>query len=116
MYDHDEITMSAFHNELEKIGGLGKFLIKGIRGWQSTIGRAGASAGKRQLTLSKHKDLVKKLYTRGAKDGGGVWGGVKGVARSPYGAMAGTAAIGGAAAYGGYKAVAGNQRPQGYQR
>lgn len=116
MHDHNDITMNAFHDELEKLGGLGKFLMKGVRGWQSAIGRAGASSGKRQLTLGKHKGLVKKLYTRGAKDGGGVLGGIKGVARSPYGAMAGTAGIGGLAAYGGYKALGGGGHRQGYQR
>lgn len=124
-----EITMTAFSDEIEKIAqaemekaaGIGDFLIKGIKGWQSAArqaakaatpagvaAQAAGSARKVGRTWGSHPGLIKKIYQKGARQGGegikGVWGGVKRVAKSPYGAMAGTAGVGGLAAYGAYKA------------
>lgn len=129
----DEITMAAFNDELEKISlaemdktaGIGSFFAKGIRGWQSAakgaakaakhpgVLKPGAAQGK---SWGSHFGSIKKMYQQGANRGGGVWGGVKRVAKSPYGAMAGTAGAAGLAAYGGYKALPrlGSQQQQGY--
>lgn len=129
----DEITMAAFSDEIEKIAqaemekaaGIGDFFMKGIKGWQSAargaaqaakhpgVVRRGATQGK---SWGSHFGTIKKMYQQGANKGGGVWGGVKRVAKSPYGAMAGTAGVGGLAAYGGYKALPrfGSQQQQRY--
>jgi hypothetical protein len=127
---YNEIAAAAFADELEKIAqatmekqaGLGSFVMRGIKGWQGAAAKASKAAQglKGGRTWGSHLDVMKKLYTRGAKQGGGWWGGVKGVAKSPYGAMAGTAGLGGLAAYGGYRAATapfrgGSRQPrQGY--
>lgn len=101
----NEVTIAAFEDEMEKIGGIGDYLIKGIRGWQSAF-RGAAKAAKHPGVLRKgaptykswgdHGRSIKRLYQRGAKDGG--WtGGVSKVLKSPYGAMGATAGLGAAA-------------------
>jgi len=142
MYNFNAISLSAFEDELEKIAqatmektaGPLDFLAKGIKGWQSAArsaakaatpaGVAARAAGSARLpgrTWGSHPGLIKKIYQRGARQGGeglrGVWGGVKGVAKSPYGAMAGTAGVGALAAGGAYNALPsfrGNQQQQRY--
>jgi hypothetical protein len=116
--EYNQIVIAACADELEKIAGIGNFLIKGIKGWQGAFsGAANAAKGiKGAKSWGSHVGTIKKLYGQGASKGGW-WGGVKRVARSPYGAMGATAGIGGLAAYGGYKALpnfGGNQQQRGY--
>lgn len=98
-------TRDALFDELEKIdkeAGVGSFLAKGFKSLGSTaknIGRKGALKG--------HGSNIKGLYQAGAKGKGGVWGGVKRVAGSPYGQMGAAAGTAGLAGYGGYKALGG---------
>ena len=108
----NEIATSAFEDELEKIAasdmekmsGLGDFLVKGIKGWQwAGRGAARAAEGVGRRTWSSHPGLIKKIYQKGAKKDGWI-GGIRNVAKSRYGAMGGTAGLGALAAYGGYKA------------
>ena len=86
----DHVTMAAFTDELSKIAGVGGFLVKGIKAW----GSSARGAGKLGLgtALKRHGGAIKKLYQSGAGQGG-VWGGVKRVAQSPYGAMGAVAAV-----------------------
>lgn len=121
MDDYNAIVVAAFEDELskiatvelEKVAGIGDFLMKGIRGWGAAAkgARAAAAGVKGAKGWGSHFGSIGKLYQQGANKGG-IWGGVKRVAQSPYGAMAGTAGIGGLAAYGGYKALGGGQRQQ----
>ena len=81
----NEITLAAFNDELEAItkeAGIGSFLMKGLRGFKSS------AKGVKQLgfkkSMGRHGQAIKGMYQRG----GGGWGGVKQVAKSPYGAMA----------------------------
>jgi hypothetical protein len=124
MDDYNAVIAAAFEDELEKIGmaelektaGIGSFLMKGIKGWQGAAkGAAQAAKGAGGRTWGSHLGSIKKMYQQGAKKGG-MWGGVKRVAKSPYGAMAGTAGVGGLAAYGGLNAISGGggQLRQGY--
>ena len=120
----NDVTIAAFEDEMEKIGGIGDYLVRGIRGWQGAF-RGAAKAAKHPGVLQKgvprykswsdHGRSIKRLYQRGAKDGG--WtGGVGKVLKSPYGAMGATAGIG-AAAIGGAGAALprfGSQQRQGY--
>jgi hypothetical protein len=99
----NERTVSAFTDELEKIGGALSFLSKGFKNL-SSLGRR---------SWGQHRDLATKIYQRGAKKGG-TWGGISGLARSPYGSSAAAAGTLGAAGYGGYKAVTGNPQQQRY--
>ena len=98
----DNATRNAFYDEFEKIGaikesGVMSFLSKGFR----NLGNVG------KKSLGQHKRSVSKLYQKGAKSGG-KWGGVKQVAKSPYGSMGAAAGTAGLAGYGGYKAVTGD--------
>ncbi len=112
MYDYDDVTMRAFDDELEKIAGLGSFISKGLRGWKNVAkGASKASQGEGKRTWGSHLGTIKKMYQKGAARGdAGVMGGIKNVARSRYGAMAGTAGIGGLAAYGGANMLRGGAK------
>ena len=101
MVDLNKVTVAAFADELKKIGGVMSFLSKGFKNL-GTVGRR---------SMSGHGDLVKKIYQRGAKKGG-ILGGVKGLAKSPYGSTAAAAGTLGAAGYGGYRAVTGGGNRQ----
>lgn len=98
--DFNETTLTGFNDEMEKIGGIGSVLSKGFK----NLG----TVGKR--SLGQHKNLITKLYQRGAKGGGGVMGGLKGLAKSPYGSMAAAAGTAGLAGYGGYRMLRGNKQ------
>lgn len=120
----NDTTIAAFEDEMEKIGGIGDFLVKGIRGWQGAF-RGAARAAKHPGVLRRgaakakswgdHGRTIKKLYQRGA-DKGGWTQGVSKVLKSPYGAMGATAGLGAAAVGGAAAAVPrfGAQRKQGY--
>ena len=76
-------TMKAFITEMESIekdAGIGSFLAKGFRGLGHLASGKMKLTGKQGLT-----GVASKAYKRG----GGGWGGVKNVARSQAGRMAG---------------------------
>lgn len=98
----DEQTMKAFADEMEKISGIGSFLASGFRSL-GTIGKR---------SWGQHKDILKKLWERGQRGGGGTWGGIKQIAKSPYGRMGAAAGLTGLAGYGAYKATLGRDRQQ----
>jgi len=81
------------------------FLSKGFKNL-GTLGRR---------SWGEHKNLATKIYQRGAKKGG-VWGGITGLAKSPYGSAAGAAGLTGMAASGMYNAMPrfGQQQQQRY--
>lgn len=64
---------------------------------------------KKPMGMGEH---IKSIYQKGAKGEGGMWGGIKGVAGSPYGqaAAAGGTLIGAGAL--GHAALSGNRQPQ----
>lgn len=102
---------TGFLNELSEIqkkaglvSGLGSMLTKGVRGFG-----AAAKGGRKVLGEGGHLASIKKMYAQGAGKSGSMAGGLKRLAKSPYGAMAGTAGLGGLAGYGGYKALGGGQ-------
>lgn len=115
MDDYNRVVMAAFEDELEKIA---EAELEKTAGWTSFLSKGFKNLGTiGKRSLGQHKDLITKLYQRGAKGGGGVWGGIKQVARSPYGSMAAAAGTTGLAGYGAYKALGGGrpaQRQPGY--
>lgn len=103
----NERMMKAFAEELSSIqkeAGIGSFLASGFK----SLG----TVGKR--SLSQHGDVLKKLWARGQRGGGGTWGGIKQIAKSPYGRMAAAAGLTGLAGYGAYRAIRGNRQQQRY--
>lgn len=99
----NEQMMQAFADEMETIqkeAGLSSFLSGGISG----LKRLGTGRGWQALGR-----LGRVAYRQGAREGG-VWGGLKGLAKSQVGQMAGTAGLGGLAGYGAYKATLGRDK------
>jgi hypothetical protein len=99
----NEQIMRAFADEMETIqkeAGIGSFLASGFKGL--------GTVGKR--SLSQHGDILKKLWARGQRGGGGTWGSIKQIAKSPYGRMGAAAGLTGLAGYGAYKATLGRDR------
>jgi hypothetical protein len=90
----NEVMLAAFTDELDQItkeAGIGSLVMKGLRGWRGAA--KGFTSGSR--SLGSHGASISKLYRQGAKGAPGmkgVLGGVKRVARSPYGAMGAVAA------------------------
>lgn len=84
----NHVTMAAFADELSKIAGVGGFLAGGLKGWGKVLSGKASGKGLKRLTTSAYRRGA--AGQTGAK---GVWGGVKGVAKSQIGQMAGAAAI-----------------------
>lgn len=114
MNHFDEITITAFEDELEKIAqhmektaGVGDFFVRGIKGL-GRLGNKSMAARGRGI-----KNIAQKGYRAGGGGAGGVWEAAKRLGGSTYGAMAGTAGATGLAGYGAYKATIGrDRRPQ----
>ncbi|MCK4306558.1 MAG: hypothetical protein KAY24_20110 [Candidatus Eisenbacteria sp.] len=98
----------AFLNELteiEKTAFVGT-LAKGF----GVLGRLGAK-GAKKVSLKGLARGGRTAYRRGAANKGGMWGGIKGLAKSPAGAAAGAVGTLGLAGYGGVKALS-SDRPR----
>jgi hypothetical protein len=98
---------------MSALGAIPSMLSRGggaLRSWAGQARRQGVG----KMLQSRGKS-ISRLYQQGAQAAGkggapaGWWGGVKQVARSPYGAAAGTLGLGGLAATGGYKVLGGGQ-------
>ena len=99
MSNLDETTVVALVDELEKIGGLGSFLTRGIKGW-GNIGRR---------SLGQHAGIIKNIAQKGYKKGG-VWEAAKRLGKTRYAPMAATAGVGLLAAKGAKDTLSGDRR------
>ena len=101
--NYQKITEHAFLDELEKIGGIGSFLGGGLKGLgQLATGKAGLSSVGR---------LGRMAYGQGARTGG-MWGGIKGLAKSQVGQMAAIPALAAGGLYAGHKLLSRPQQEQ----
>lgn len=117
----NETMMQAFAEELESIqkeAGVGDFLRKGVRGIGSLLsGKGGLNVAAKNM--GGHKNVVKSIWNKGATRvgasgaPGGTWGGIKSLAKSRYGQMAGAGALGvGGTAYAGSKLLGNRSGPR----
>ena len=115
-----QVTQQAFTDELshiQKVAGVGSFLSKGfgtlsrLAGGKTTASKlmkGGKGAWKKGVKGTAAKTKGGKVRMKGGKpiyEGGGTWGGIKGVAGSPIGQAAGTAGAVGGAGYLGARAT-----------
>lgn len=105
---NEQMLLSFFDEmgSIQKQAGIGSMITRGIQSFKMAP----------HLSLGGHGKAIKSLWQSGTAGGKGVVGGLKSLAGSPYGAMAGTAGLG-YLAYRGAKSVLGGNRQrqqQGY--
>lgn len=110
----DTTSLAALTDEIGRIkeAGIGNFLRGGVQGFRNLIGGKGLSTAAKNV--GGHGQLLHRIYSKGAANGGGMWGGLKSIGKSRYGQMAGTAALGAGGLYAGSKMIGSRQQQQGY--
>jgi hypothetical protein len=96
----------AFLDELSEIEK--KAFLGGLAKGLGVLGRLGAE-GSKKVSLKGLARGGRMAYRRGAAEGGGVLGGLKGLAKSPTGQAIGAAGTLGLAGYGGLKMLSSGQ-------